>query len=223
MWGWNSDTSSTRPRSPFPQGRPLLELENVRDYAAVYLDGEVPRALVTDNRKTLDPDGRARSPAPMCSSTSKTSAASPTARRSSTTRRGSSASARLGGGDDRRAGRTSRRSKCATPTPRPSRSKPLGPCGDALLPARAVRPRGARRRRLPRRLGMGHGRGVDQRPLPRLVLGRGETAVDPHSRRASSRRRREPHSRWFSTSRTTTPPRRCASRTNPCSNNKHNR
>lgn len=54
-----------------------------------------------------------------------------------------------------------------------------------------------------------------------LVLGRGETAVDPDSRG-------RPHAEgkpvsWFSTSRTTTPPRQCASRTNPCSNNKQNR
>ena len=36
-----------------PEGEALLELENVRDYAAVYLDGKF-QGTVTDNRKTLE-------------------------------------------------------------------------------------------------------------------------------------------------------------------------
>ena len=36
-----------------PEGEALLELENVRDYAAVYVDGKF-QGTVTDNRKTLE-------------------------------------------------------------------------------------------------------------------------------------------------------------------------
>lgn len=126
MWGWNSDTSSTRPQSPFPQGRPALELENVRDYAAVYLDGVFQGAL-TDNRKTLTL--KAEPGRHTCSSMSKTSAASPTARRFSTTRKDSSA--KPASAAKRSPAGRSPRSKCATPIPKPSSSKPS---------ARATRP-----------------------------------------------------------------------------------
>lgn len=126
MWGWNSDTSSTRPQSPFPQGRPALELENVRDYAAVYLDGVFQGAL-TDNRKTLTLKAEpGRHTLQLYVENIGRITYGPEILDNS---KGLFGEARLGG-ETIAAGR-SPRSKCATPIPKPSSSKPS---------ARATRP-----------------------------------------------------------------------------------
>ena len=159
-----------------PEGEALLELENVRDYAAVYVDGKF-QGTVTDNRKTLEltAEPGLRTLCLYVENIGRITYGPEILDNS----KGLFGSARLGGGEI--SGWKITPLEVRDADPEDLAFEPLGACGEPLLPARTFRLRG-RRRRLPRRLGMGHGRSVDQRPLPRLVLGRGETAVDPDSR-----------------------------------------
>ena len=160
-----------------------LELENVRDYAAVYLDG-VFQGTLTDNRKTLTLKAEpGRHIAALVENIGRITYGPEILDNSKATLRRSLASA----AKRSPAGR-SPRSKCATPIPKPSSSKPS---------ARATRPvSGAgsstvRRTKEPftstcRDGGMGEV-WINGHYL-RLVLGRGETAVDPHSGRNPRRK-----------------------------------
>lgn len=199
-----------------PAGEAALELENVRDYAAVYLDG-VFQGTLTDNRKTLtlkaEPGrhtlqlyveniGRITyGPEILDNSKGLFGEARPRRRNDR----------RLDDHPARSARRRSRNPRVRSP--RPVQHCPVSGAGSSTV-RRTKEPFTSTCR------DGGMGRGVDQRALPRLVLGRGETAVDPHSGR-NPRRKGEPH-RGFRPQKQRPRAQRCASRTNPCSNNKHN-
>ena len=183
-----------------PAGEAALELENVRDYAAVYLDG-VFQGTLTDNRKTLvlkaetgqhtlqlyvENIGRITY-GPEILDNSK----------------GLFGEARLAG--ETIAGWTS-----SKPSARATR--PVSGAGSSTV----------RRTKEPFTSTCRDGAWA-------RCGSTGTTSARSGTRRNSSRSSFRPKSSpkrgtasWFSTSKTTTPAQRCASRTNPCSNNKHN-
>ena len=197
-----------------PAGEAALELENVRDYAAVYLDG-VFQGTLTDNRKTLvlkaetgqhtlqlyvENIGRITY-GPEILDNSK----------------GLFGEARLGG--ETIAGWTITPLEVRDADPEALEFEALGPCNTPCF-RRGQFDRAAHE-------------GAVYLDVSGWAWARcgstGTTSARSGTRRNSSRSSFRPKSSpkrgtasWFSTSKTTTPAQRCASRTNPCSNNKHN-
>ena len=185
-----------------PAGEAALELENVRDYAAVYLDGVFQGAL-TDNRKTLTLKAEpGRHTLQLYVENIGRITYGPEILDNS---KGLFGEARLGG--ETIAGWTITPLEVRDTDPETLEFEALGPCNTPCF-----------------RRGQ-FDRAAHEGAVYLDVSGWGMGEVWINSSRSSFRPKSSPKrgtASWFSTSKTTTPAQRCASRTNPCSNNKHN-
>lgn len=199
-----------------PAGEAALELENVRDYAAVYLDG-VFQGTLTDNRKTLTLKAEpGRHTLQLYVENIGRITYGPEILDNS---KGLFGEARLGGETIAGWTITPLEVRDTDPIPKPSSSKPS---------ARATRPVSGAGSSTVRRTKEPFTSTCRDGAWARCGS-TATTSARSGTRRNSSRSSFRPKSSpkrgtasWFSTSKTTTPAQRCASRTNPCSNNKHN-